>query len=73
MPIEGAGIMPRIGDKLYLIPRHVCPSVNNFDEALMIAGGRIAGVERVTARGHESPIAHADDTLLPAGGWHNTV
>jgi D-serine deaminase-like pyridoxal phosphate-dependent protein len=47
---------PAIGDKLYLIPRHVCPTVNNFDEALMIRGGRVAGVERVTARGHENPL-----------------
>lgn len=73
LPIEGVGTMPAIGDKLYLIPRHVCPSVNNFDEALMITGGRIAGVERVTARGHENPIAHAHDALLPAGGRNNAV
>jgi D-serine deaminase-like pyridoxal phosphate-dependent protein len=59
LPIEGfAGdTLPRIGDKLYLVPRHVCPSVNNFDQALMIVDGRIAGVESVTARGHENPLA----------------
>jgi D-serine deaminase-like pyridoxal phosphate-dependent protein len=73
LPIDGSDVMPRIGDQLYLIPRHVCPSVNNFDEALMVVGGRIAGVERVTARGHENPIAHAREPLLPAGGWHNAV
>src|SRR5207302_842956 len=47
---------PAIGGKLYLIPRHVCPTVNNFDEALMVRGGRVAGVEPVTARGHEHPL-----------------
>ena len=56
LPIEvAAGAkVPAIGENLYLIPRHVCPSVNNFDEALMIVDGRITGVEKVNARGHES-------------------
>jgi D-serine deaminase-like pyridoxal phosphate-dependent protein len=48
--------LPAVGDYLYLVPRHVCPTVNNFDHALLIAGGKIAGVERVTARGREAPI-----------------
>ena len=48
--------MPQIGDRLYLLPRHVCPTVNNFDEALIIRSGRIDRVERVTARGHESAV-----------------
>ncbi len=44
---------PAIGSKLYLLPRHVCPTVNNFDEAIFIRDGRISGMEPVTARGHE--------------------
>ncbi len=58
LPIEVAAgaIPPSIGENLYLIPRHVCPSVNNFDEALMIVDGRIIGVEKVNARGHENPL-----------------
>jgi D-serine deaminase-like pyridoxal phosphate-dependent protein len=48
--------LPAVGDYLYLVPRHVCPTVNNFDHALLIAGGKIAGVERVTARGREAPV-----------------
>ena len=58
LPIEVAPgtELPRIGDKLYLIPRHVCPTVNNFDDALMVVNGRIESVERVTARGHENPL-----------------
>jgi D-serine deaminase-like pyridoxal phosphate-dependent protein len=58
LPMEAAvGVeVPAIGENLYLIPRHVCPSVNNFDEALMIVDGRVTGVERVNARGHENPL-----------------
>jgi D-serine deaminase-like pyridoxal phosphate-dependent protein len=62
LPIEVApgAAMPRIGDKLYLLPRHVCPTVNNFDEAAIIVNGRIDRLEPVTARGHESPLAVVD-------------
>jgi D-serine deaminase-like pyridoxal phosphate-dependent protein len=58
LPVEvsDGGQVPAIGSQLYLIPRHVCPTVNNFDEALMVAGGEVRGVERVTARGHEGPL-----------------
>ena len=56
LPIDCGGSLPSIGEVLYLVPRHVCPTVNNFDEALIIEDGRIAGVERVTARGHERPV-----------------
>lgn len=47
---------PKIGTKLYLLPRHVCPTVNNFDHALLVANGRVVSVEPVTARGHEKPL-----------------
>ena len=59
LPVEviDGGEVPAIGSQLYLVPRHVCPTVNNFDEALMVIGGAIRGVERVTARGHEGPLA----------------
>ena len=56
LPIEVlGGERPAIGEALYLIPRHVCPTVNNFDDAVIIEGTRVVGIERVTARGHESP------------------
>ena len=57
LPIEApAGVRPpAIGENLYLLPRHVCPTVNNFDEALMIVDGQVSSIEKVTARGHESP------------------
>lgn len=58
LPLEVAPGAPAtaIGDTLYLVPRHICPTVNNFDVALIVADGRIAGVARVTARGHEGPL-----------------
>jgi len=57
LPIEvKSGARPAIGEPLYLIPRHVCPTVNNFDHALLVDHHRVVSVERVTARGHESPL-----------------
>ncbi|HKQ72839.1 MAG TPA: D-TA family PLP-dependent enzyme [Blastocatellia bacterium] len=48
--------LPAVGEYLYLVPRHVCPTVNNFDHALLVVDGTIVGVERVTARGREVPV-----------------
>ena len=47
---------PAVGRVLYLVPRHVCPTVNNFDHAVMVRGGRAQGVEAVAARGRERPL-----------------
>jgi D-serine deaminase-like pyridoxal phosphate-dependent protein len=55
---EGAA-GPQIGDALYLVPRHVCPTVNNFDCALLVRNGKVEGVERVSARGREAPLLEA--------------
>lgn len=54
--IPAGSSAPTVGDRIYLIPRHVCPTVNNFDHALIIESGRIVRIERVTARGREIPI-----------------
>ena len=51
-----SGSRPEIGEALYLVPRHVCPTVNNFDDALIVEGNRVVAVERVTARGHEKAM-----------------
>jgi len=58
LPIEVRNGAPRpeIGEALYLVPRHVCPTVNNFDDALIVQGNRVVGVERVTARGHAAAM-----------------
>jgi len=47
---------PRVGEVLYLLPRHVCPTVNNFDCALVVRDGQIESVEKVSARGREAPL-----------------
>jgi len=60
LPIQSsvAEKLPPIGDSLYLLPRHVCPTVNNFDHALFVVDGEVQAIESVTARGHEQPLAH---------------
>jgi D-serine deaminase-like pyridoxal phosphate-dependent protein len=58
---------PEVGEPLYLLPRHVCPTVNNFDCALLVADGRIQSVEKVSARGREAPLLRLlDATALSA-------
>lgn len=52
---EGA-TAPLVGEPLYLLPRHVCPTVNNFDSALLVRDGQIETVEKVSARGREAPL-----------------
>jgi D-serine deaminase-like pyridoxal phosphate-dependent protein len=56
LPIDcrSANGCPAIGSKLYLLPRHVCPTVNNFDEAIFVKDGRVTGMEKISARGHET-------------------
>jgi D-serine deaminase-like pyridoxal phosphate-dependent protein len=54
--IEGSLDAPAIGSVLYLVPRHVCPTVNNFDRAAVVENGQVIGVEPVTARGREGPF-----------------
>jgi D-serine deaminase-like pyridoxal phosphate-dependent protein len=53
---------PEIGDALYLLARHICPTVNNFDTALIVQDGRIESVEKVSARGREAPRLEAAPT-----------
>ena len=49
---DSAGAHPALerGDEVYLVPRHVCPSVNLAESALIVDGGRIVGIEEVAAR-----------------------
>jgi D-serine deaminase-like pyridoxal phosphate-dependent protein len=58
---EGAPA-PQVGDTLFLLPRHVCPTVNNFDHALIVRDGRIIAQETVSSRGHEAPLLAAAAT-----------
>jgi D-serine deaminase-like pyridoxal phosphate-dependent protein len=55
LPIDvNNGKMPARGDLLYLLPAHVCPTVNNFDRAIIVRDGKVESIEPVTARGHEA-------------------
>lgn len=58
LPIDvpAGSILPDIGEVLYFVPRHVCPTVNNFDHALIIEEGRVVAVEDIAARGRETPV-----------------
>ena len=61
LPIDvppGAPV-PAVGEVIYIVPRHVCPTVNNFDHALLVRDGRIVAVEPVSARGREAPLLPA--------------
>jgi len=50
------GSSPSIGNLIYLVPRHICPTVNNFDHALLVSSGTITDLQPVTARGREAPV-----------------
>ena len=59
-----AGAAPPLGTLVRLVPRHVCPTVNLADEAVLLDEGRIVAIVPIRARGHEtvpdaSPRAHA--------------
>ncbi len=47
-----SGRRPSRGEPLYLVPRHVCPTVNLAEQALLIDGDSVS-VSRVVARAHE--------------------
>ncbi|MGC1491785.1 MAG: hypothetical protein WA798_10440, partial [Candidatus Acidiferrum sp.] len=54
--VDAGAMRPSTGDVLYLMPRHVCPTVNNFEHALLVRNGAVESVERVSARGREAPL-----------------
>jgi D-serine deaminase-like pyridoxal phosphate-dependent protein len=66
MEVEGGAAGPEVGEALYLLPRHVCPTVNNFDEALLVRNGGIESVEKVSARGRETPLLRPKDKAVSA-------
>jgi D-serine deaminase-like pyridoxal phosphate-dependent protein len=59
--------VPPIGTQLLLLPRHVCPTVNNFDHAVLLGTSSGLTVTAVTARGREPPLRGgvADRTEIP--------
>jgi D-serine deaminase-like pyridoxal phosphate-dependent protein len=59
MAVKEGARPPQIGDALYLLPRHICPTVNNFNDALIVRNGVIESIEPVSARGREVPLLHS--------------
>ena len=57
--VDAAAAGPAVGEALFLLPRHVCPTVNNFDWALFVRNREIESVEKVSARGREAPLLQA--------------
>lgn len=57
MQVAPGATAPGIGEQLYLLPKHICPTVNNFDHAILVEGQTIVGLAKVSARGREKPIA----------------
>ena len=41
----------QIGDKVGIIPSHICPTVNLYDKAYLVSGGRVIGEIPVACRG----------------------
>ena len=58
LPVDlpGSSDVPPVGENLYLVPRHVCPTVNLHDYALLVDDGRVVGMEHMDARGHHPPL-----------------
>jgi D-serine deaminase-like pyridoxal phosphate-dependent protein len=56
MAVREGAAGPQVGEAFYLLPRHVCPTVNNFDCALLVQDGEAKSVEKVSARGREAPL-----------------
>lgn len=48
-----AGDRPARGTVLQLVPRHVCPTINLAEEALLVDGGQVVDVVAVSARAHD--------------------
>lgn len=47
------GDVPARGAELLLVPRHVCPSVNLAEQAVLMEGGRLKAVVEVVGRAHD--------------------
>ncbi|HLZ12194.1 MAG TPA: alanine racemase [Candidatus Acidoferrum sp.] len=56
MAVADGFVPPKVGEILYLLPRHVCPTVNNFGSALLVRENRIEAAHEVSARGRENRL-----------------
>ena len=54
LPFEvKADELPPLGTELYLVPRHVCPTVNLAEQALLVDAGRFVAAVPIAARAHD--------------------
>lgn len=67
LAVQEGATAPQMGEALYLLPRHICPTVNNFDHALLVRNGAIDSIEEVSARGHEAPLLAATQKSISRG------
>jgi D-serine deaminase-like pyridoxal phosphate-dependent protein len=49
--VEGASVLPAVGDVLRIVPNHVCTVVNLFDEYVVASGDQVVDRWAVAARG----------------------
>jgi D-serine deaminase-like pyridoxal phosphate-dependent protein len=42
---------PRVGDRVVIVPNHVCPTVNLYDDLVIVEDGRVVDTWPVAARG----------------------
>jgi D-serine deaminase-like pyridoxal phosphate-dependent protein len=47
------GPLPARGTELLLVPRHVCPTVNLAEQAILVEGGEVREIAAVSARAHD--------------------
>ncbi len=58
LPVDISGEVqsPAVGTLFHLVPKHVCTTVNNFNQCVVIEGGEVSGVEDISARGRHAPL-----------------
>ncbi|MEZ5824176.1 MAG: alanine racemase [Geminicoccaceae bacterium] len=49
--LSGSGDKPSVGERVTIVPNHVCPVSNLFDTVVLTRGGEVVAIERVDARG----------------------
>jgi D-serine deaminase-like pyridoxal phosphate-dependent protein len=54
------GASPSLGEALLLVPRHICPTVNLAERAVLVEDGEVAGVIEIAGRGHELIVEDAE-------------
>jgi D-serine deaminase-like pyridoxal phosphate-dependent protein len=67
LPVRCRGARPARGDLLFLVPDHVCTTVNLYQQALWVRGDAVVGHGPVEAAGHRL-WASPETTACPAPG-----